>query len=181
MAIVVKRSLSGSGDYDLSPAGKMIALGPSNGQMNGKWGKICSIRFSKHQQGQFTYLKVFIGYGNNGTAGQCAYFDMFGQLGWTGNYGGRAGWMVVLHPCSSSFTTSNIYLKVIANSNIDYDIWFKADTNWVVPNVLFFPSVSWRYGEVTAQSSCTVYDPVWISTDPSGTECALALISESKD
>lgn len=181
MTITVNRSLSSGATDDLSPVGRLIALGPPNNDSRNKWGKICSVRFAQHLQGQFTYLKVFIGFGNNGSSGQNAFFDLFGQLGWTGDNGGRAGWTAVLHPCNSNFTKDNIALKIIANTNKDYDIWFKAGTNYCVSNVMFFPSVGWRYGNVYPQTTCTVYDVAWTSTEPSGTESQIVILSESKD
>ena len=81
-----------------------------------------------------------------------------------GSYGGRLGCSAILHPIQSSFTTSNTSIKVIANSNIDYDIWihvssFYCKTNYVVEG-----------------SSGLKVTPKWtISTEaPTGTECNLS-------
>lgn len=181
MAIVVRKSVTSTNVDSFTPDGKMIATGIATTMQN-KWAKICSIRFNAHRQGLFTYAKVFIGYGNNSDPQQNAYFDMFGQLSAPQNRDGIAAWMVVLHPCSSNFRATNIELKVIANSNTNYDVWFRCTaTSYVVPNVLFFPSSMLRRGEMTGTTSCVVYEPGWVDAAPTGTECQLQIITESKD
>ena len=136
----------------------------SNYMIESNWMKLCNIHFDSHVQGEFVYMKIFIGNGNNGEPTQNAYIELIMQLGWTGSYGGRLGCSAILLPIQSSFTTSNTSIKVIANSNIDYDIWihvssFYCKTNYVVEG-----------------SSGLKVTPKWnISTEaPTGTECNLS-------
>ena len=140
-----------------------------NSNMNEKkWQKICNIKFDKHTQGEFVFMKIFIGRGNNGRVDQNAYIDLIMQLGWTGNLNGRFGCNAELHPFNSGFTTSNTELKVIANSNIDYDIWFKNYVEqYCKPNYIINTSKSVL---VTPKSELS-------DTEPTGTECNLSYIS----
>lgn len=132
-----------------------------------RWMKLCNIHFDSHVQGEFVFIKIIIGNGNNGEPAQNAYIDLIMQLGWTGSYNGRLGCSAVLHPIQSAFTTSNTSLKVISNSNIDYDIWFKADATYCRPNYV-----------VEASQRVKVV-PKWNTSDsePSGTACNLAYTS----
>ena len=179
MAIVVKRSLTGNQLENVNPANQIIALDGNEGT-GSRWRKLCSIRFSDHRQGEFTFLKIFIGAGNNGSGAQEAYIDLIGQQGWTGANGGRAGWLATLHPGVTSFSTSNIQIKVIANSNNNYDIWFYSVQNYCVPNVLFIPSVKMlAEGTSAGTTTCICYPTGWTSTSPSGTECNVTLRAEN--
>ena len=130
-----------------------------------KWRRICNIKFTAHNQGEFVRLKIYIGDGNNGEPSQNAYIDLFGQLGWTGSFGGRMGVTAELHPFYTGFTISNTHVKVIANSNIDYDVWFKTDNSYYCrPNVVGSDS-----NNVTLDYSNLSQDD-----EPTGTECNLS-------
>ena len=130
-----------------------------------KWRRICNIKFIAHNQGEFVRLKIYIGDGNNGEPSQNAYIDLFGQLGWTGSFEGRMGVLAELHPFYTSFTISNTHVKVIANSNIDYDVWLKTDSSYYCrPNVI---------GSVSNNATLD-YSDVWQDDEPIGTECNLS-------
>lgn len=102
-----------------------------------KWIKLCNIKFDSHKQGEFIYIKIFIGYGQNGITSQIAYIDLFGQLSWVGEKNGRLGCNAVLHSLNSPFTLNNTHLKIISNSHLDYDIWFKnEEMNYCCPNYI---------------------------------------------
>lgn len=117
-----------------------VKLKTAPSMIDSGWMKICNIKFNQHNQGEFVYLKIFIGDGNNGETNQNAFIDFTGQLGWTGAYNGRMGCNADLHPQSTSFNTSNVFMKVIANSNIDYDIWLKTTSYYNRPNFLAYGS-----------------------------------------
>ncbi len=136
----------------------------ASNMINGKWMKLCNIHFDSHVQGEFVYMKIMIGNGNNGLPNQNAYIDLIMQLGWTGSESGRLGCSAILHSIQTAFTTTNTSLKVIANSNIDYDIWFRASAIYCRPNYVFEGSQRVRV------------IPKWVFSDsePSGTECKLA-------
>lgn len=132
-----------------------------------KWMKLCNIHFDSHVQGEFVFIKIMIGNGNNGEPAQNAYIDLIMQLGWIGSCGGRLGCSAILHSIESSFTTSNTSVKVIANSNIDYDVWFTATTNYCKPNYV-----------VEASQRVKVVAKWEISnSEPSGTSCKLSYTS----
>lgn len=134
---------------------------------NVKWIKLCNIKFDAHKQGEFVFIKIFIGQGNNGRTNQNAYIDLICQLGWTGSLSGRLGCNAELHPFSTSFTTNNTSIKVIANNYIDYDIWFKCGETYCDPNYIV-------YGSNRVNVS-----PAWVisSDEPTGTECNLLYTS----
>lgn len=147
-------------DEYLNKKEMMVLSGTAN-----RWRRICNIKFTAHNQGEFVRLKIYIGDGNNGEPSQNAYIDLFGQLGWTGSFGGRMGVTAELHPFYTGFTISNTHVKVIANSNIDYDVWFKTDNSYYCrPNVI--GSVS---NNVTLDYSNLSQDD-----EPTGTECNLS-------
>lgn len=142
-------------------------MNTSNVMTEKKWIKLCNIKFDNHIQGEFIYIKIFIATGNNGEPQQNAYIDLICQIGWVGNYDGRLGCIAELHPFSTSFSTSNISIKVIANNNLDYDIWFKCEEFYCRPNYIV-------YG-----SNRVSVNPKWerLSDEPTGTECKLSLKS----
>lgn len=132
------------------------------------WEKLCNIKFDTHSQGEFIYMKILIGAGNNGGADQNAYIDLICQLGWTGSYEGRFGCSAELHPFGTTFTTSNTAIKVIANSNIDYDIWFKTDNQYYCrPNYILHTSSKVKVTPLNELSE----------SEPSGTACNLSYTS----
>ena len=139
----------------------------SSNMTEGKWQKLCNIHFDSHIQGEFVFMKIVIGNGNNGEPNQNGYIDLIMQLGWTGSHNGRLGCSAILHPIQSAFSTSNTSIKVISNSNIDYDIWFKSDTYYCKPNYTI---------EASQRVKVT---PKWDKSDnaPSGTECNVAYTS----
>lgn len=135
--------------------------------MEQRWMKLCNIKFPSHVQGEFAYFKIFIGDGNNGNDTQNAYIELIMQLGWTGSVSGRFGCNAILHPIKTSFTTSNTKIKVLSNSNVDYDIWFTASSYYCRPNY---------YANTSKRATVT---PKWetTTTEPTGTECNLAYTS----
>lgn len=141
---------------------KMI-VSPRN--TNNKWMKICNVKYETHKQGEFFYLKLFIGDGNNGEARQNAYIDLTCQLAYINdpNTAGRFGCKAILNSLSSFFTTNNTNVKVIANSNVDYDIWFYTSRNYCFPNYI-----------ANGGNLVTVTPKFELSdTEPTGTECNL--------
>ena len=132
-----------------------------------QWEKICNIKLDSHIQGEFIYIKLFIGDGSNGFATQNAYIDLIMQLGWTGDNGGRAGCTAELHPLKSTFTTDNTNIIVISNSNIDYDIYFTTSSHYCKPNYA-----------VISSNNATVTPAFILSSDkPTGTSCNLSYTS----
>ena len=133
-----------------------------------KWVKIANIRLKEHYQGSFAYLKIFIATGNNGGTNQNAYIDLIMQSGWTGDNGGRFGCNAELHPLKTPFTTDNTNIKVIANSNIDYDIWiYVANVMYCNPNYIVFAK---NDSIVTPKNELS-------DTEPTGTTCNLSYVS----
>lgn len=139
----------------------------SSSMIEQKWLKLCNITFDNHTQGEFIFLRIFIGQGNNGKTNQNAYIDLIGQLGWKGSNSGRLGLNAELHPLATSYTTSNLLITVIANSYIDYDVWIKTGDIYCRPNYVF-------YGSNRANVI-----PKWEKQEnaPSGTICDLAFTS----
>ena len=132
---------------------------------NNKWMKICNVKYGTHKQGEFFYLKLFIGDGNNGRTEQNAYINLTCQLSYISdtNAAGRFGCNAVLNSLSSSFTTENTNIKVIANSNVDYDIWFYTSRNYCFLNYI-----------ADGGNLATVTPKFELSdTEPTGTECNL--------
>ena len=152
----------------------MNALNSCNGD-SWYWKKLGHLTLDVHSQGQFVYLKIFIGYGNNGRTDQNAYIDLIGQLGWTGDtLVGRYGWNAVLHPLSSPFNTSNVNMKVISSDNLNYDIWIMIGTSYCRPNVMFFPAFS-DDGTLSQNTHFTASLDNWQYGEPSGTACNLLI------
>lgn len=136
--------------------------GSSGGETN-TWYKVCNITLDSHYQGEFEYIKLIIGYGNNGNTTQNAYIDLYMQLGWTGNNDGRYGCNAILNPLRTSFNTTNTKVKVIANSRTNYDIWFWTSASYCVVNAIFYGSKRANFTKYTSTQS----------TEPSGTTCNL--------
>lgn len=129
-----------------------------------KWIKLCNIEFDSHKQGEFIYIKIFIGWGQNGEASQLAYIDLYGQQSWVGSKNGRMGCFAVLHNLDSPFTLDNVHLKIISINERNYDIWFKNEgMNYCCPN--FFVHSS--------EKVVTIPKFDLSSNEPSGTECDL--------
>lgn len=131
---------------------------------NGKWVKICNIKHAYHNQGEFSFIKIFIGDGNNGRVDQNAYIDLICQLGWTGSSNGRYGCNAELHGFLTGFTIDNTKIKVLANSNIDYDVWFYSNQTYNRINYIVNTS---KNTIVTTKGELS-------STEPTGTECDLS-------
>ena len=148
-------------------------LASNNGNSN-YWKKLGTLSVDTHDQGSFTYMKIFIGNGNNGRNDQNAYIELIGQKGWTGNLSGRYGWNAILHPINSPFTTSNIGLKIIATDYLNYEIWFSTATTYCRPNVIFYPTTK-TDGSGVDNTTFTVSTDAWQQATPTGTECELAV------
>ncbi len=133
-----------------------------------KWIRICNVKFDIHDQGEFIFFKIFIGDGNNGQTNQNAYIDLIGQVSWVGSEDGRLGFNAELHPFKTSFTTSNTQIRVIANNNLDYDIWFKSnDSYYCRPNYIVSSS---NIVKITPLGNTT-------SAEPTGPSCQLLYTS----
>lgn len=129
-----------------------------------KWIKLCNIEFDSHKQGEFIYIKIFIGYGQNGNSSQLAYIDLYGQQGWAGSKNGIMGCIAVLNNLNSPFTLNNIHLKILSKNERNYDVWFKNEgINYCCPNFIVYTS-----NHVTVTPIFTLSDE-----DPTGTECEL--------
>ena len=107
---------------------------PGTGATVGVYCKLCNIKFDYHRQGEFANMRVYIGYGNNSKSKQNAFIDLTMQLGWYAEENGRVGCYWELHPGETTFTTSNCNMIVIANSNIDYDVYFYTTVRYCCPN-----------------------------------------------
>lgn len=129
-----------------------------------KWMKICNVKYRAHSPAEFFNLKLFIGDGYNGIANQNAYIDLICQLSATASSGGRFGCKGILHPLLTKYTNNNTQIKIIANSNIDYDIWFYNSQNeYCFPNYIAYGS-----DLVTVTQKFELSDNA-----PTGTECNL--------
>ena len=127
-----------------------------------KWMKVCNVNYRTHSPADFFNLKLFIGDGYNGNANQDAYIDLICQLSVANSNGGRFGCKGILHPLLTNFTPNNTQIKIIANSNIDYDIWFYTSQNeFCFPNYIAYGS-----NLVTVTPKFELSD-----TAPTGTEC----------
>lgn len=143
--------------------GRLVASTQRN---NNKWMKICNVKYRTHNQGEFFYFKLFIGEGNNGNINQNAYIELTCQLAYINDSAtaGRFGCNAILNSLLSLFTTENTNIKVIANSNVDYDIWFYTSrTQYCNPNYIAYGS-----DLVTVTPKFELSD-----TAPTGTECNL--------
>ena len=139
-----------------------IVKSPRRNEM--KWMKICNVKYSSHVQGDFFHLKLFIGQGNNGRPNQNAYLDIICQLASTSNNDGISGCVAKLNSFLTSFTIDNTNIKIIANSNIDYDVWFYTSASqYCFPNYIADGS-----NLVTVTPKFELSD-----TEPTGTECNL--------
>lgn len=148
------------------PVWKTSNGGSSSTEYN-KWHHIGRVVFTNHLQGEFAFLRIFIGDGNNGTVNQNAYIDLTMQLGWVGgDTGGRAGCEAILHPMGTSFRcvtpAANVYMTIRATDNKTYDIYFLTTVTYCCPNVYFTGSTNTTF---------THYNE-YISGSLSGTECA---------
>ena len=153
----------------------------SNTTNTGYWKKLCSLTVDTHAQGQFVYLKIFLGWGNNGYSYQNAYIDLIGQMGWTGTatLQGRYGWSATLHQMESNVRTTNTKLKIIAPDIYHYDIWLWVNNTYVRPNVMFFPTNKVD-GSTEQNVTCDIYySGAWQSTEPTGTECQVSYQEEA--
>ena len=135
----------------------------STGANTGLWCKLANLKYTSHQQGEFTHLKIMIGRGQSSSPTDNAYIDLYMQVGYIHNADGRLGCYALLNPLESSFTTSNTKLKIIFNSNLDYDIWFYTSVSYVRPSVVYSTSKN---------ATITKYYTTQAS-EPSGTACSL--------
>lgn len=139
---------------------------------NNYWRKIGNLTFPNHNQGKSVWLRILLGFGNNGNATQQAYVDLVGQLGWTGNNSGRAGWSAVLNAMNTSKTTSAFDITVIANSVLNYDVYIKAASSYMSVTPVYVPG----YNDAGSPDPLWTpdYTSSWSQTTPSGTECAIS-------
>lgn len=133
-------------------------------RLDGKWVKICNVEFTNHAAGVFHYLKIFIGNGYNGLISQNAYIDLICQTATTSNNPGYFGCNAELHPFLSGFTLKNTQIKVIANSNTNYDVWFYTNKT----NFCFLNYIAYKSDLVTVTEKFELSD-----TEPTGTQCNL--------
>ncbi len=146
--------------------------GGTSGSTTDRWFKLGHLKFTAHSQGKMVWLRVLIGIGNNGNNNQQAFLDLFGQLGWTGSNGGRAGWSSVYNPCFTGSSASTVQPKIIVTNNpLEYDIWlhFKSN-NYCTTSTMLMPIGQSDNNWQTAWTPNTSAD--WTSTEPSGTACA---------
>ena len=144
-----------------------MSLKVNDNMTNAKWNKICNIKIDKHIQGEFCALRIFIGDGQNSRPTQNAYIDLVMQLGWVGENSGRLGCTAELHKMRTSFSPNSVFVKVIANNYLDYDVWIKTLATYCKPN--YVPFV--KDGIVVTQKSESSTD------EPAGTECLIDLYS----
>ena len=109
-------------------------LANSTSGTSGVYVKLCKIVYSSHQQGAFTGMRIYLSNGNNGGNYQNAFINLTLQLGWTGSRDGRFGGSFELHPLNTSFNLSNVNVIVIANSNIDYDVYLWTSLTYCRPS-----------------------------------------------
>lgn len=142
-------------------------INPTN-PSTASWTRVCKIYFTTHEQGEFCSIRLYLASGQNGNTNQNAYMDVIMQLGWTGSNEGRAGVIAVLHPLTTNLTTSNVNVKVIANNNREYYLWF-------------YTSLSYCRVNYTANGTSNVSITPYFtnqSTEPTGTACNSAVITE---
>lgn len=139
---------------------------PSNAQ----WHKLCNVSLNQHEQGEFLYVQIFLGNGNNGGTNQNAYIDLVMQKAWSGSDNGRYGCNAILHQLNSPFTTANTKIKVISNNTLDYDIWIYANVSYCRPNYIVHGTSNAKVTKIATTQS----------TEPSyGTACNI-LYKEDK-
>lgn len=156
---IIRSNKEGGGHFIGTPC--TISYFPSL-ESSAKWFKLCNIKFDSHIQGKFAFMQIFISNGNNSADNQIAYIELAMQMGWTGNYNGRIGASALLHKLNSPLTTSNTKIKIITNTNKDYDIWVYVGYAYCRPNyIINGPSDMY----VTPSSTSS-------STEPSGTACS---------
>jgi hypothetical protein len=131
------------------------------GGTSGVYVKLCNMTFGFHNQGEFANFRIYVGDGNNGRDNQNAFIDLTMQLGWTGNNDGRLGCNWELHPLNTNFDLNNVNIIVIANSNINYDIYLWTDKYYCVPNYTY--DCSSNVIITNDGTTSTIY--------PSGTQC----------
>ena len=140
----------------------------------GYWKKLGNLTFSNHQQGKSALLKILVGLGNNSNDHQQVFIDLVGQLSWPGSNGGRAGWTATFNRMNNTSTDSVFDIKVIANSNTNYDVYIKAGTAYMSVTPVF---VSGIRSDGKDDAIWTPDYSAWTATAPSGTECAIAKTS----
>ena len=137
-----------------------------------KWVYLCNITFTEHMQGAFTTIRIYIGKGNNGEPNQNAYIDLSMQMGWEGSNDGRFGCLAELNKCLTPFTLENIKLKIIANDNHNYDIYFyESLEDYCVPNYIVLNN---------DKATITPKNQV-LNSEPTGTECNIRYMYASNE
>ena len=129
------------------------------------YSKLANIKFASHRQGETCAFRVFLSDGQNGRDNQEAYMDIIGTLGWTGSDGGRAGWNVSLDRLmvGTDVHFDSLDVKVVCNSNIDYDIYVGTKKKYVC-----FATSAW----VPYNSTLDIITGAnWSETPPSGNLC----------
>ncbi len=162
--------LSGDGTWSIPSSTYSSFLGNSPGA-SGYWKKLGNLTFSQHQQGQSVFLKILIGFGNNGADNQQAFVDLVGQLGWTGSYSGRAGWTAIFNEMNTGETLSAFDIKIIANSVLDYDVYIYVNTRYTSVTPVYV------HGKQSNGEENVTWTPdysAWTQTAPTGTECNIA-------
>ena len=89
-------------------------------------------------------------------------------MGWENSDGGRYGCNAELHKFLTPFTTNNTKIKVLANSNTDYDIWFYCNEFYNRINYIVNTS---KNTIVTTKGELSLIEPT-------GTECNLSYIGD---
>lgn len=163
--------LSGDGTWSIPSSTYSSFLSNSPGTL-GYWKKLGNLTFSKHEQGQSVFLKILIGFGNNGNNNQQAFIDLVGQLGWTGSYSGRAGWTAIFNEMNTNRTLSDFVIKVIANSVLNYDVYIYVSTTYTSVTPIYV------HGRDSNGKENVIWTPdysAWTKTAPTGTECNIAV------
>ena len=162
--------LSGDGTWSIPSSTYSSFLSNSPGT-SGYWKKLGNLTISQHQQGQSVFLKILIGFGNNGNENQQAFIDLVGQLGWTGSNSGRAGWTAIFNEMNTNRTLSDFDIKVIANSVLDYDVYIYVRTTYTSVTPVY---VYGRDSNGVENATWTPDYSAWTQTAPTGTECNIA-------
>lgn len=173
-SVVIKGDISTAGNVSSSKGtlnnqidNTRLVPSVSTSNNSSYWVNVCKVKFSSHSQGEFCKVRLYIGSGNNGDTNQNAYIDIVMQLGWTGSVEGRAGVNAILYELNTAFKISNVSIKVIANSNIDYNIFIKPNVSYCRVNYVAHVSTNCNISNVGTTSTST----------PTGTECKLSFVS----
>lgn len=160
-----------TGMNDLQAFKETVLIGKQtevSGNNSSQWAKLCHIKLKEHHQGNMIWIRILLGFGNNGTSTQVSMADLFLQQGWTGTLNGRLGGNYIYYPLSTSYQTLSI--KVISTNagtspELEYDVWIKENGTYNAKAFIVF--TDGRYID------SIIDDGTRQASEPTGTACSL--------